>query len=193
MLTRLQPDHFLRRIGPLAVRDGDEVQVAPQRRLADDLGARVRRVVQLAEQFQQLRVRIRRDVREPNRAALGPEFQRGLLLHVIPHDGLAVLPRLAVVAEHGPECRPHRARARLVVVFAHPVRERQRQFAPGDVVHAEVKPSRLPVAPALVGLSLDVQAKRGVPELLNLPQRRALESLVERDGRKFLRVCARNG
>ena len=48
VLPRLEPDHLLALVGPLEVRDRDQVQVAPLRRLADDLHAGRRAPVDLS-------------------------------------------------------------------------------------------------------------------------------------------------
>src|SRR6185312_16367239 len=116
-----------------------------------------------------------------DRVLLRPKSQRGLFLLLIPLHRRKMLPMLLVVAEHRSDVRPHRTRARFVVVLADEIRKHHRYVAARDVIHAEVVPARLPVPAALVLLAANVAAEMGAVQPLNLPERGAGEVEIEDD------------
>src|SRR4051812_17389724 len=127
-------------------------------------------------------MRIGWNVRQPDRIAANRNRQRELVLGHIPLRVLEMLPVLAVLAEEGPIPVARRSRRRLVVVFTLEGGEVKREFAPRHIVHAEIKPRGLAVAPARVLLATDVQAKLRLAQFFNQSNRAAFEGGVEENG-----------
>src|SRR3954447_23009768 len=118
-------------------------------------------------------------MRDPDSIALRMKLQRRFLLLVVPIHRCEMLPVLAVIAEEWDRVRVHRHRAGLVVVLADKIRERERHLAITHVVHAEVVPVRLTIAPALVVLALHVTTECRIAEFLDFPKRGTFETGVE--------------
>src|SRR6185312_1519093 len=122
---------------------------------------------------------VRRDMRDPDRLLLRRELERRLFLLDIEMNCRKMLPGAAVIAEHRDNVRPHRAGARLVVIFADEIGERDGDLLSGDVIHAEVVPGGLAVSAALIFLADDVATESRVINSLDSAKRGVFEIQIE--------------